>query len=540
MFLNLRNRIETDLGADFLLIDSRTGITDIGTAAVAFMPNVTVCLFLCNTESLAGTLLMLKTIHDVDKKLERSLEKSIETLPVLTRVLDKTQDENVAINLAQKQLKDFLNNKPLLILREHLSLHVSEELLLGSKKALLDSTLLRDYFLLFYALDKETAEKSKYNEFRSILEKDRHIATTSLKNPSQIDVLQSIKSRDEKKLFYAGKYRGNAPPTLPDQEENNKTYNKTYNKIEKEHQYGYSEGKQYGKFASQVLKILLNQIHQCEPAILPYEKPIEEKEINWDLMGLQIGTKLDFCSELYYLTKYRGLFLDIVQLGWVETFTCFLRKGSTVHEAIIGSNHQKKIQNAVAAAKKALEKNGHNNILEVCLMGESAAADVAARSISPIVSGHSLMFRRDAFGLQEWISEDNGKYSDNRMVVCDHSVAIKMKNLCGQSQYVFSENSDSTEKLVFSVGENDSIPTGFLYPIGDSNWRYMINSAVADVILKTPKIWGNSENTQGVYYDLKKSGIIPFTLDELISHLVMGMNPDDASKWLENYKTGRS
>lgn len=518
MFLHLRDRIKEEIKADFLLIDSRTGITDIGSTAVAYMSNVSVCLFLCNSESFAGTRLMMATLERVRKDVNETLA----VIPILTRIPCVEQDERNAVDQALNELGPLVDRRQLCVLHEETSLHVWEELLVGSGKALRESILLRDYFQVFYALDKDTAEKSKYNRFREILEKDRvSLSSCDDRNSFKISVIDAIEKRDNRVLKHAGKYPGNASEA---------EYNET-----KGLGYGYSEGKQYGKFASLVLKKLLKRITATIPTIQEKEEPIPEGDINWDLLGVQVGVKFDFCSELYYLTRYRALFLDVVQLGWIKTFTCFVREESTVHRAIKDANHQGKIGRAIYAALKARE----NDNIEVCLMGESAAADAAVKGISPILTGDAIIFRRDADQLWMWINEKLDKV-DGKIIVCDHSVARKLGTFADangkEGVFAYSKNGDNAADLVFKFDED--IPTGFLYPTADRKWRYIINQAVADALLEDPAIWGVASQN-GVAKDLRDSGIEPLTWEDLKAHLVLGMNPDDAVHWLDQLRGGK-
>lgn len=505
LFLNLRKRIEETYKPHFLLIDSRTGISDIGSTAVAYMADASVCLFLCNPENFAGTQLMMNTLN----RVRASINKELVVIPVFSRIPNAKQEEESAIKQAVAGLGGLISGDQLHLLHEELSMHVSEKLLVGSSKALRDSVLLRDYFRVFYALDRETAEHSCYSRFRGILEADRLASANRIDLDSfRIGVLDAIIDRQDKALRHAGKYPGNA------------------SKLEYEQHsdigYGYSDGEQYAQFASLVLKNLLVRVRKRYPDVPPKETPVEEKRINWDLLGLQIGRSFDFCSELYYLTRYRALFLDVVQLGWVRTFTCFIKESSPIYQAIRTRLHRGNLTEAVDSAKAVSMK------LEVCLMGESAAADCASRAISHILSGKSVTFRRDVEQLWKWMEEDPDEIN-SKMIICDHTVAKKLASFDKDHAFLYSKRRGHNEALVFQFDED--LPVGFLYPTADREWRYLINQAVADAVLDKD-IW-NTESASSVPRDLMESGIEPLEWDELVRHLATGMNPDDAAAWLD-------
>jgi MinD-like ATPase involved in chromosome partitioning or flagellar assembly len=61
-FLDLKERIQRELQPDFLLIDSRTGITEIGGVATTILPEKVVCLLLHNQENLEGARAVLRSL----------------------------------------------------------------------------------------------------------------------------------------------------------------------------------------------------------------------------------------------------------------------------------------------------------------------------------------------------------------------------------------------------------------------------------------------------------------------------------------------
>jgi len=59
--LELKARIEVDLKADFILIDSRTGITEIAGLATTLFADKVVCLMINNRESLVGVRAVMRS-----------------------------------------------------------------------------------------------------------------------------------------------------------------------------------------------------------------------------------------------------------------------------------------------------------------------------------------------------------------------------------------------------------------------------------------------------------------------------------------------
>jgi hypothetical protein len=59
IFLDLKNRIMDELNPDFLLIDSRTGITEMGGVATTLLADKVISLVLPSRENLEGARAVL-------------------------------------------------------------------------------------------------------------------------------------------------------------------------------------------------------------------------------------------------------------------------------------------------------------------------------------------------------------------------------------------------------------------------------------------------------------------------------------------------
>ncbi len=60
--LDLHARIQDELQPDFLLIDARTGVTELGGLATTILADTVVCLFVANQESVEGTLTITEAL----------------------------------------------------------------------------------------------------------------------------------------------------------------------------------------------------------------------------------------------------------------------------------------------------------------------------------------------------------------------------------------------------------------------------------------------------------------------------------------------
>ncbi len=167
-FLELKARIEKEFSPDFLLIDSRTGITEIGGVATTILPDRVVCLLLRNKQNLEGSCAVLRGIARVPRP-EGKLPISI--IPVLSRIpwtrkghstdFEEKALKEVKATLSEKLAdpNDDLPFQDVLILHSEDALQYDEALRIGGQKTVDQSPLLRDYLRLFSTLiPSETVE----------------------------------------------------------------------------------------------------------------------------------------------------------------------------------------------------------------------------------------------------------------------------------------------------------------------------------------------------------------------------------------------
>jgi MinD-like ATPase involved in chromosome partitioning or flagellar assembly len=154
-FLELKELLRKKLSPDFLLIDSRTGITEIGGVATTLLADKLVCMLLNNQENLDGARVVLRAIN---RSMRPPGSKRVQMVPVLSRVPVDNEIESERQSI--EEVKRFLNEKDpdpenTLIFDEVLSLHsdpdlyASERILVGGDLPPDKSPLLRDYLRLF-------------------------------------------------------------------------------------------------------------------------------------------------------------------------------------------------------------------------------------------------------------------------------------------------------------------------------------------------------------------------------------------------------
>jgi MinD-like ATPase involved in chromosome partitioning or flagellar assembly len=168
-FLELKEKIYKELKPDFLLIDSRTGITEMSGICTSVLPDKVVFLIINNRENIEGSRQILRGIQKA-KRLKG--QKPIEVKFALTRIPLAKKDEEKEIekriiediknflNEDSESLGDHLNISEITVLHSDRELELSEALRLNQKN-LKDIPLAKDYLKLFSENIPQKIIKSK-------------------------------------------------------------------------------------------------------------------------------------------------------------------------------------------------------------------------------------------------------------------------------------------------------------------------------------------------------------------------------------------
>lgn len=171
--LDLQGRIADELKPDYLLIDARTGITELGGLATTLLADTVVCMFAANQESLDGTVTVVEALKAAPRPKKK---KPIRVVPVLARSSKAPSDERFAtgvkrlLELAQPrktkrkgvvepQRKSEV--EPKLFTLPHDDAMATEHVVAGEQKASSFSPLYKAYLELFQSLFPTRAEPAR-------------------------------------------------------------------------------------------------------------------------------------------------------------------------------------------------------------------------------------------------------------------------------------------------------------------------------------------------------------------------------------------
>jgi len=156
-FLELKEKIEKELKPDFLLIDSRTGVTEMSGVCTSILPDRVVFLIVNNRENIEGARQILRGIQ---KATRLKSQKVVEVNFALTRIpLPKDEAEASVEQSIIKGIKDFLdehtenleeqlNTEDISVLHSDRALELSESLRMNQED-IINKPLVSDYLNLF-------------------------------------------------------------------------------------------------------------------------------------------------------------------------------------------------------------------------------------------------------------------------------------------------------------------------------------------------------------------------------------------------------
>ena len=195
LLLHLKELIKIDLNPDFILIDSRTGITDISGIAMTLLADSVVTLAANNDENISGTARIIKSLMNNENNLLGKLPK---IYFVLTRIpyYQNPEDKHREIRLTNKALAAINKDEKLIekvfVIHSDRDLEEEEKFKINaiSKKDLSINQVVpieEDYLNLFEELTRgelTIEEISKFNTLREselIIEEAKNISDNAIK-----------------------------------------------------------------------------------------------------------------------------------------------------------------------------------------------------------------------------------------------------------------------------------------------------------------------------------------------------------------------
>jgi MinD-like ATPase involved in chromosome partitioning or flagellar assembly len=172
IFKELQIRILDEFQPDFLLVDSRTGITEMGGVATTILADKVLCLVLPTVENLDGARAVVQSLKRSRRETggpELDVIVAVSRLPEMRGSGDEREREVTdrilaRMNQEAEDTRDTLAVKEIFVLHSEAALQVQEVIRVGGGTNPDDSILLRDYLRLFAPFVPKESIEPKLND----------------------------------------------------------------------------------------------------------------------------------------------------------------------------------------------------------------------------------------------------------------------------------------------------------------------------------------------------------------------------------------
>lgn len=213
-FYNLKEQIREQIKPDFLLIDSRTGITDISGVTMSIFADEVVLLAANNRENLEGISQVIKTLAIPSNSIKNEVPKINFVLCRIPYYLDpkdkpkETNAKNTALRIINSELTNTaVHNfkiEKALVIHSDPELEMEEQLKISyvanNKPDLLENPIGLDYLELFEELTNDIITKSEKKKFDTYIQIqfliEKALSTSDL--PNKFKLLNSALEIDPK------------------------------------------------------------------------------------------------------------------------------------------------------------------------------------------------------------------------------------------------------------------------------------------------------------------------------------------------------
>lgn len=479
-FKNLEKSIKKLIpNVDYILFDCRTGITTISDIVLNDLSDEIVCLFLNNVENFDGISRVIKSAVERNKKIHPIVSR----FPNIHSYSDEIRKTNDISNELRKRIGEENNMPNLNIFHSDVSIEFYEQIKYAENKVLKHSVLLQDYLIFFNDLFKEeiiSTESKKYRKYLEfVINKKNTIGIFNNISNRPYDFIENGSERIKHIIDEGFKLQV----------------------VESR----YFDGKYVREFTNKIITRLESVDH------FNMSRNVLRKNINWNLIGFQFSEgAIDFFGDLYFLTETRNNLVDILQLGYLETFVALVPKNTPIEAKIEQGNGIKYLFNF-------FNDFSNNSQYKYIVMGDQAAASECYRFFSKIkLLDNSTLYdnvysEKDEFDIASRLKNSQEK----NIAILDHVTSrVVMEN---------DDISKDYKELQFHF--QNKIPVGYLYKKNCPNIRYEINKAIYEVLREADSDF----NWKLLSAELKtKFHIAPFEWDVLKANIIWDLKLHEA------------
>jgi MinD-like ATPase involved in chromosome partitioning or flagellar assembly len=172
-FLNLKEKIKNEIAPDYLLIDSRTGISEMSGITLSLLADEVVIVTANNRENLDGAKKIIKSITDPENNIFGRVPKItfiLSRVPFTEKPDDKAKEQNLIAKIL-REFDRFITEVN--IIHSDRELEEDEQIRIGYEMDGIDPQISRDYLQIFEKLTIGDFTQDQRNKFENIKKAER-------------------------------------------------------------------------------------------------------------------------------------------------------------------------------------------------------------------------------------------------------------------------------------------------------------------------------------------------------------------------------
>lgn len=175
-FLNLKQKIEEEIKPDFLLIDSRTGISEMSGITLSLLADEVVVVAANNKENLGGAKKIIKSLMDGDSILDKkpAINFVLSRIPFTERPEDRAKESFLLNRIRRDYLSPYIND--ISVIHSDRELEEVEKVKIAYEKDESNTQISIDYLKLFEKLTQNDLKDNEVRRFKNIREAERLIS----------------------------------------------------------------------------------------------------------------------------------------------------------------------------------------------------------------------------------------------------------------------------------------------------------------------------------------------------------------------------
>lgn len=172
--LNIKEKIKNEISPDYLLIDSRTGISEMSGITLSLLADDVVVITSNNRENLEGAKKIIKSITNPENNIFGRVPKItfiLSRVPFTEKPEDKAKEQTL-IGKIEREFGQLINEVN--IIHSDRELEEDEQIKIGFEKDGVYPQISRDYLKIFEKLTLEDFTEDQKSKFESIKQAERH------------------------------------------------------------------------------------------------------------------------------------------------------------------------------------------------------------------------------------------------------------------------------------------------------------------------------------------------------------------------------